>query len=132
MRDLFAGEPAMPQQAAILAAERHARDALERQQRATNRAARDHVFKLRQIADALGAKLARPLDDREIGQLFHEVCDKLHEAETELYPVSPELGGLRMEAPAAMPPDVAAALSDIGRNFNEGKGPLDAGLERIA
>jgi hypothetical protein len=132
MRDLFAGPPATPQQAAMLAAEREAKAAWQRQQRAISRAARDRVFQLESLVDAIGEKLARSPDDRELERLFHEVCDAFHAAEAELYPVDPELGGLRLEMPATIPASIAAALLDIHQSFDGTKRPLDAGPERIA
>lgn len=81
LRDLFAGEPATSQQMAVLVAERKARDDLERQERERDRAARDRVWKLEHIRDALGAKLARSPDDLELGRLFHLACERVQEAE---------------------------------------------------
>jgi hypothetical protein len=132
MRDLFAGPPATPQQAAMLAAEREAKASWQSQQRAISRAARDRVFQLESLVDAIGEKLARSPDDRELERLFHEVCDAFHAAEAELYPVAPELGGLRLEMPAAIPASIAAALLDIGRSFDAIKRLLDSEPERIA
>ncbi|HVC90425.1 MAG TPA: hypothetical protein VND66_07365 [Acidobacteriaceae bacterium] len=132
MRDLFAGPPATPQQAAMLAAEREAKAAWQRQQRAISRAARDRVFQLESLVDAIGEKLARSPDDWELERLFHEVCDAFHAAEADLYPVAPELGGLRLGMAAAIPAYIAAALLDIGRSFDGVKRLLDAGQERIA
>lgn len=40
------------------------------------------LLRLERLRDALGAKLARSPDDREIGMLFHRACDALREAET--------------------------------------------------
>ena len=132
MRDLFTGEPATSQQITALAAERKARDELERQQRESDRAARDRVWKLDHIRDALGAKLVRSPDDDKLAELFHALCDRSCAAEAELYPTHAELGGLPMEAPPETPAWIADALSDIGRNLSQGKGPLEAGPERIA
>ncbi|MGB8477672.1 MAG: hypothetical protein WCE63_02375 [Acidobacteriaceae bacterium] len=132
MRDLFAGPPATPQQAAMLAAEREAQSARQRQQRAISRAARNRVFQLESLVNAIGEKLARSPEDRELERLFHEVCQKWQVAETELYPVARELGGLRMEAPLTIPANVAAALSEIGGRFGEVKRPLYVAIERIA
>jgi hypothetical protein len=132
MRDLFAGNPATPQQMAALATERKTRDEVERQQRTRDRAKRDRVFKLGQLVATLGAKLARSPDDDKLAELFHTSCDRFCAAEAELYPAHAELRGLPMEAPAETPAWLADALSDIGRNLSQGKGPLEAGLERIA
>ncbi len=132
LRDLFAGEPATSQQITALAAERKARDKLERQQRESDRAARDRVWKLEHIRDALGAKLVRSPDDDKLAELFHTTCDRSCVAEAELYPTHEEVGGLPMEAPPETPAWIADALSDIGRNLSQGKGPLEAGPERIA
>ena len=118
VRDLFAGPPAMPQQAAILAAERNAKAARERQQRAIGRETRDRVWKLVCIRDALGAKLARSPDEAALGKLFHLACDRLHESETALYPVAPELGGMRLPEPFAGAPWVSESLTEIGRNLS--------------
>jgi hypothetical protein len=82
MSALFAGPPPSPQQAAALLVERHAKAALAREQRESDRAIRDRIYKLGQIVDALGAKLARSPDDRELGSLFHCACDRLHDTET--------------------------------------------------
>ena len=82
LRDLFAGPPATPRQVALLAAEREAKAAIERHQRAVERAARDRLWKLEQLVNVLGARLARNPEDAELGRLFHRVCDRLHEAET--------------------------------------------------
>jgi len=117
MRDLFDGPPPTPQQAAILAAERDAKAAREREQRAADRAARDRVWKLDCIRDALAAKLARSPDDGALGKLFHTVCALFHDAETALFPVAPELGGKRMEPPGEVPGWIGAALMDIGKDF---------------
>lgn len=121
MRDLFAGPPTTPQQAAILVAERDAKAAREREQRAADRAARDRVWKLDCIRDALAAKLARSPDDAALGKLFHTVCARFHDAETALFPVAPELGGKRMEPPGQVPGWIDAALTDIGKDLQPQK-----------
>ncbi len=121
MRDLFAGPPVAPQQAVALAAQRNARATVERQQRAADRAARDRVWKLGCIRDALGGKLARSPDDAALGKLFHTVCARFHDAETALFPVAPELGGKRMEPPGEVPGWIDAALADIGKDLQPQK-----------
>lgn len=80
--------------------------------------------------DALGGRLARRPDDAALGKLFHDVCDRRHALESAKN--AHEDGPLRCEPSPAIPQRIAVALVEIGSNFDEGKGPLEAGLERIA
>jgi hypothetical protein len=132
MSALFDGPQLTPEERANAVRQRTIRDAKQAHQRANDRAARDRVFQLESLVDAIGERLARSPDNRELERLFHEICQKWQVAETELYPVARELGGLRMEAPLTVPAYVAAALSEIGRRFGEVKRPLYVAIERIA
>jgi hypothetical protein len=81
IRDLFAGEPLSAQQRALLAQERDARDAqLERERRA-GREARERVWKLEAIRDALGGKLMRSPENDELDRLYRLALDRLRDAE---------------------------------------------------
>lgn len=131
VRDLFNGALA-PEELRLAAQAKARHDAHETRQRAADRVGREHVFRLGQLVDAIGAKLARSPLHREMGRLFHAVCQKWQTAETEIYPIPPELGGLRMQGSPAIPPDVSAALYEIGQSFGEVQRPSDVGIERTA
>jgi len=82
-RDLFAGPPPSPEQAAALRAAQQAR---EREARARRRARIDaliRVERLQAVVNRLGAKLARSPERDDLAALFHATCSQLHEAETE-------------------------------------------------
>jgi hypothetical protein len=98
-RDLFAGPPPSPEQAAALQAAREAHQQAARAQSKARRAALDRERKLQAVMNALGAKLARLPDDdpqgEELTRLFHHACDRLHAAEVEadkFYPMRQEDG----------------------------------------
>lgn len=84
-RDLYAGPPSSPQQAAALRAAREARERASRIEGQARRDAWDAVRKWEGVVDALGAKLARTPDDApdsaSLTALFHKACDRLHGAE---------------------------------------------------
>ncbi len=82
-RDLFAGPPPSPGQQAALRAAQEARQSAARAERKARLAALDRVEKLQAVVNALGEKLVRLPESDELGRLFHEACDRLHEAETE-------------------------------------------------
>jgi len=117
MRDLF-NAPLTPGQRQQAAQVKAIQDAEHARQRAIGRDQRDRVFKLEKLMDAIGAKLARSPDDRELGRLFHLACDRWHEAESALYH-DPQDGPLRLEPTPAIPQWIADALVEIGRNFNQ-------------
>jgi hypothetical protein len=81
MRDLFAGPPPAPEQVALLARERQAKDALCQRERQSERQPRTRIWKLERIVNALGCKLARSPENDQLSQFFHLACDRLHEAE---------------------------------------------------
>jgi hypothetical protein len=81
-RDLFAGPPPSPQQAAALRLAREVREQAERAQRQTRRDAWDCVRKWEAVVNALGAKLAHRPDDESLGRIFHTACDRMRESET--------------------------------------------------
>ena len=83
-RDLFAGPPPSPQQAAALHAALEARQKAAWAERKARLVALDRVEKLEAVRDALGAKLARSHENEELARLFHSACNRLHEAETEV------------------------------------------------
>lgn len=114
--DLFDGPPATPEQLAILNAERKAKAAQERRERAVGRAQRDRVWKLQQLADSLGANLVLRPNDIALGKLFHDVCTQLHDAAP--YHALQD-GPTRSEPTPEIPSWIVAALSEIGQNFNE-------------
>jgi hypothetical protein len=86
-RDLFAGAPPSPEQAAAARAAHEACQMAARAKRKARLAALDRVEKLEAVRDALGAKLARLPDDdaqnAEVTRIFHAASDRLHAAETE-------------------------------------------------
>jgi hypothetical protein len=86
-RDLFAGPPPTPQQAAALRAAQEAHRQAARAERKARLAALDRVERLKAVVSALGAKLARlPNDDArglELTRLFYAACDRLHATEVE-------------------------------------------------
>jgi hypothetical protein len=81
MRDLFAGPPPALEQVALLARERHAKDALCERERQSERQARTRIWRMERIVDALGCKLARSPENDRLSQLFHLACDRLNEFE---------------------------------------------------
>lgn len=83
--DLFAGPPPSPAQRAAFQAERDAREYVAHKERRQLRAAWDCVRKWEAIVDRLGEKLVRTPDDKAhaLAKLFHEACDRMHEAQTE-------------------------------------------------
>jgi hypothetical protein len=119
MRDLFDGTQLTPAQRADAVRQKTARDKQERQQRAIGRERRDRVFKLQCLCDSLGAKLILRPNDGKLAELFHQVCDRLHEVESELYSSDPQDGPHRMQAPRAIPAAVHAALMDIAQTFDQ-------------
>jgi hypothetical protein len=86
-RDLFAGPPPSPQQAAAHRAALEARQETARAERKARLAALDSVEKLEEVVQRLGAKLARSpeclSEKNELARLFHAASDRLHAAETE-------------------------------------------------
>lgn len=82
-RDLFAGPPLSPAEAAQAEAERDAKQLAAARLRAEDRRIRDRVRKLSQVVDSIGAKLAQSPDDAALGALFHQACERLHIAEIE-------------------------------------------------
>jgi hypothetical protein len=86
-RDLFAGPPPSPQQAAAIQAAREAHQQAARAERKARLAALNQVEKWEAIMNALGVKLARLPDDdvrgAELTRLFHAANDRLHAAEVD-------------------------------------------------
>lgn len=82
-RDLFAGPPPSPAEAAQAEAEREAKHQQSARLRAADRRKRDRVRKLTQVVNSIGAKLAFSPADQALGTLFHQACDRLHNAEIE-------------------------------------------------
>jgi len=84
-RDLYAGPPPSPQQAAALRAARETRERAARMEGNARRDAWDAVRKWEGVVNALGSKLARTPDDAPGGDsltaLFHQACQRLHTAE---------------------------------------------------
>lgn len=78
--DLFNDVKLTPTQRAEVVRQKAIREAERIHQRKQDRAACDLIFRLERIVNAIGAKLARSPDDRELGRLFHLASDKLHEA----------------------------------------------------
>lgn len=93
------------------------RDEHERRQRAIDRQRRDRIYKLEQVMHGIAARLIRRPYDDKLAELFHQVCDRLHEAELALSPV-PEDGPMRLPEPSAVPTTVHDALVELGQNFN--------------
>ena len=92
------------------------RDEHQRRQRAVDREQRTRVFKLEKLMDALGAKLTCRPDDDELGRLFHQACDRLHEAEATM-PGNHD-GPMRQPEPSAIRATVREALLDIAQTFD--------------
>lgn len=84
-RDLYAGPPPSPQQAAALRATREARERASRTEAKARREAWDAVRKWEAAVNAIGAKLALTPDDGpdsvSLTALFHKACGRLHDAE---------------------------------------------------
>lgn len=80
-RDLFAGPPPSPVQAARLEVERKDKERRASRLRVEDRRKRNEVRMLAQAVDAIGARLALNPDDAALGALFHKACDRLHLAE---------------------------------------------------
>lgn len=81
-RDLFAGPPPSPAEAARLA-ERESEHSQAASLRAADRRKRERIRKLNQAVDSIGARLALTPDHPALGTLFHQACDRLRHAETE-------------------------------------------------
>lgn len=80
-RDLFTGESLSAQQRALLARERGVRDAQLDRERRAGREARERVWKLEAIKDALGGKLMRSPESDELDRLYRLALDRLRDAE---------------------------------------------------
>jgi hypothetical protein len=79
------GPPPSLGQAVALAREREAKAEQKRLERQVDRQARDKVWKLETIVNALGGKLARDEENDELARLFHLACDKHRAAYTATY-----------------------------------------------
>lgn len=82
-RELFTGAPLTPAQRAQADAEREAERIQAAHLRAEDRRKRARLRQLAQAVDAIGAKLALHPEDAALGALFHQACDRLHDAEGE-------------------------------------------------
>jgi hypothetical protein len=115
--DLFEGPPPSPEKAAQSALVAAAREQWDRQRRAAERARVARVRDLENLADALGAKLARDPENPALGRLFHRTLDKLRD-EASAFDRQPfEYGGKRMEPPPDSVPWVNRALAEIAESF---------------
>lgn len=93
LQALFPNATLTPDERAAAARRTAMRNEEQAHERAMDRAARDRLWKLEQLVNALGAKLAQSPDDAELGKLFHRACDKLHEAETAINETRPAGNG---------------------------------------
>jgi hypothetical protein len=86
-RDLFQGPPPSPGQLAALEAARKLRAQQKRMVREAEAQAWNKVRRWEAVVSALGAKLARRLDDapdtESLRRTFHSACEQLHKAETD-------------------------------------------------
>jgi hypothetical protein len=82
-RDLFAGPPPSPAEAALITAEREVLLRHAASQRAADRREWERIRQLSQAVDSIGARLAITPDDTALGALFHQACERLHDAETD-------------------------------------------------
>lgn len=127
MSDLFEDRDLTPAERAEAARQSRGR---EQERKAAHHAGVEHngeLYRLECLMDVLGAKLACNAEDWELGRLFHRMCDRLHEAEAAM-PCHDD-GPLRLPQSLEVPGWIHASLAEIGRSFNQVKGPLDAGLE---
>ncbi len=108
--------PLTPEQRREAAQRSRERDAKARALHHAGVARNRQLLRLESLRDAIGAKLARNPDDRELGRLFHLACDRLHEAEATM--PHHEDGPHGQEPAPETPVAIADALYQIGANFN--------------
>jgi hypothetical protein len=114
--DLFSDAPPTPEQRQQAAEAKTIRDAESRAARAVDRERRERIFKLDRLTSTLAARLVRRPDDDKLAELFHAVCDRLHDAEMAAYP-DPKDGPTRLPEPSALPGWIGDALAEIEQNL---------------
>lgn len=75
------GKPLSLEQRWQAATQRAQREATEQARRRARREADQNASRWQAIVDALGGKLARQPENAELARLFHQACDRLHEAD---------------------------------------------------
>lgn len=80
-RDLFAGPPPTPAQAAAIQAAREAHHQAVRAERKARLAASDRATKLQAVVNALASTLVRSPENTALARLLHSTSDKLRVAE---------------------------------------------------
>jgi hypothetical protein len=82
MSALFDDRDPTPAQRGNAAQRRREQEAELNAGRAANRLVRNRLFRLEQLMNGLGAKLARSPASRELGGMFHAICNELGEVES--------------------------------------------------